>query len=217
MKNLVKLFLIGFAVLMTSQSFAQNLILKGGLNMANLLAKDEDGIYSEDFKMNLGFHAGLTGEFPLSDALAIEVGALASTKGYKIKESFLGIDIDASLNTLYLDIPVNLKAYFEVAEGFKIYGAAGPYVGIGLAGNVKATGGGETEKEAIEWGNDEDKDDLKRLDYGLSLGAGVEFKGIQLGVSYGLGLANISPYSDFDTKVNNRVLAVSLGYRLGGK
>ncbi len=217
MKNLVKLFLIGFALLMASQSFAQNLILKGGLNMANMLEKDDDDTYSDDYKMKPGFHAGLGVEIPVSEAIALEVGALMTTKGLKIKDEIFGVDYSATLNTLYLDIPVLLKPYFEVAEGTKIFGAVGPYVGLGLAGNLKVKAAGETDTESLDWGNDEDKDDFKRLDFGLSIGGGIEIKGLQVGVSYGLGLANISPYSDDGYKSQNRVLAISVGYKLGSE
>jgi len=76
-------------------------------------------------------------------------------------------------------------------------------------------GNSETEKEDINWGSDEDEDDLKRFDFGLSLGAGVELDAFQIGLSYGMGLANISPYTGNGMKTNNRVLAITGSYRIG--
>ena len=81
------------------------------------------------------------------------------------------------------------------------------------------TYGGESdsEEEDVEWGSDEENDDLKRLDFGLTMGAGVEISSIQIGLTYGLGLANISSYNDNGNKINNRVLGISVGYKFGGK
>jgi len=215
MKNLVKLLAIVFTLTFASESFAQSFILKGGLNMSNMLEKDKSNTYSDEYKMKPGFHAGLGVEIPFSEAIALEVGALVSTKGFKTKGEFLGIDYSSSLNTLNLDIPILVKPYFEIADGTKLFGAVGPYVGLGLFGNVKSKVAGERDSENLEWGNDIDENDIKRLDFGLSIGGGVEIKGLQVGVSYGLGLGNISPYSDDSYRLQNRVLALSLGYKLG--
>ncbi len=44
----------------------------------------------------------------------------------------------------------------------------------------------------------------------LTFGAGIEINAIQIGISYDLGLANISIYNDNGHKVNNRVLKFSV-------
>ncbi len=224
MKNLVKLFVVVIAFTMTTELFAQNFGVKAGLNLSNMLVKDDNDTYSDDFKMNPGFHVGATAEFPFSDMLSFETGLLLSTKGYKVseEETFMGetIKMEGKLNLLYLDIPLTAKAFFDIGSA-KIYGVFGPYLGMGLSGKSKyeATYGGETEKGEydIEWGSDEDESDFKRLDFGLTMGAGVEIKSVQIGLSYGLGLANISPYTDGGVKISNRVLGLSVGYKFGGK
>jgi len=66
------------------------------------------------------------------------------------------------------------------------------------------------------WGSGE-YDFLKRLDFGLTGGAGIEINFIQIDLSYGLGLANISSYTNDGDKINNRVLGIFLGYKFGGK
>ena len=224
MKNLVKLFIVAILCTMTTELFAQNIGVKAGLNLSNMLAKDNVGTYSDDFKMNPGFHVGVTAEFPLAEMISFETGLLFSTKGFKIieEETLMGetVKYDSKTNLLYLDIPLTAKASFDLG-GAKIYGVFGPYIGMGLSGKAKYEmtdlGGTETDEEDIKWGSDEYEDDLKRLDFGLTMGAGVEIGSIQIGLSYGLGLANISPYTDDGTKVNNRVLGLSAGYKIGGK
>jgi hypothetical protein len=224
MKYLVKLFVVVIAFTMTTELFAQNFGFKAGLNLSNMLAKDDEDTYSDDFKMNPGFHLGATAEFPLAEMISFETGLLLSTKGFKIseEETFFGetIKTEMKMNLLYLDVPLTAKATFDLG-GAKIYGVFGPYAGLGLTGKIKveATFDGETltEEEDILWGSDEDESDLKRLDFGLIMGAGVEINSIQIGLTYGLGLANISPVTDGGSIINNRVLGLSVGYKFGGE
>ncbi len=205
-----------FLLLTISNGMSQTFGVKGGLNLSNMLLKDEDGDYFDDTKMLPGFHAGIFANIPISGSISFEPGLLLSTKGLKVEEED-DDDFEASmkLNTFYADVPLTLK-YTYILEDLKIYGAAGPYVGIGISGKSKSTytynGESESEEETIEWGSDEDKDDLKRLDFGLTFGAGISKGSILAGISYDLGLANISPYTEDGTKNSNRVFRISIGY-----
>ena len=224
MKNLFKLLVLVIALTMTTEVFAQTFGIKGGLNLSNLLAQDDDDTYIDDAKMIPGFHIGATAEFPLTEMFSFETGLLLSTKGFKMseEETFMeeNYKYEEKLNLLYLDIPLSAKASFDLG-GAKIYGVFGPYLGIGLSGKSKyeVTFDGETEsnEEDVKWGSDEDESYLKRLDFGLTMGAGVEINSFQIGLSYGLGLANISTYTDGGYKINNRVLGISVGYKFGRK
>lgn len=224
MKNLMKLLIVGIAFIMATESYAQTFGVKAGLNLSNMLAKDDDDTYSDDYKMNPGFNIGATAEFPITEMFSFETGLLLSTKGFKIseEETFMGETwkFEGEMNLFYLDIPLTAKASFNLG-GAKIYGVFGPYIGMGISGKNKveftAMGETETDEKDIKWGSDEDEDDLKRFDFGLTMSAGIEISSIQFGLSYGLGLANISPYTDGGTKFSNRVLGISIGYKFGGK
>lgn len=220
MKILMKLLIVVVVLTMSAQSFAQTFGVKFGLNLSNMVAKDEDDTFSDDFKYNPGLHLGPTAEFPISDNFSIETGLLATTKGFKMTEEGSGGDYSMNLYLLYVDVPVTAKASFDLG-GVRIYAAAGPYVGAGIFGQYrsKITVGGESESdtEAVDWGSDADEDDFKRLDYGVTAGAGIEFGAVQIGASYGYGLANITPDTEGGTVVNNRVLGVSIGLKFGAK
>ena len=225
MKNLVKLFLVVIAITTaTGELFAQKFGIKAGLNLSNMLIKDDIETLSDDFKMNPGFHIGATAEFPLTEMFSFETGLLLSTKGFKTSEgeTFEGVTYmyKSKANLLYIDIPLTAKASFDLG-GAKIYGVFGPYLGIGLSGKTKYEGNfnGETisVEEYIDWGSDEEYSDLKRMDFGLTVGAGVELNSIQIGLIYSLGLANISAYTYGGSEVKNRVLGISVGYRFRGK
>ena len=68
----------------------------------------------------------------------------------------------------------------------------------------------------INWGSSEG-DNLKRFDFGLAFGAGVEIKSFRLGISYELGLTNLSVTQIDGSKISNRVLGISFGYKILGK
>jgi hypothetical protein len=224
MKNSIKLLIVVIWFTMATESYGQIFGVKAGLNLSNMLLEDDEDKYSDDFKFNPGFHIGPTAEFLIAEMISFETALLVSTKGYKSSDelTIMGedLEIEENLKLFYLDIPLTAKLSLEV-EGAKVYGVFGPYLGMGFSGNSKSklTAMGETESfdEDVEWGSDEEDDHFRRLDYGLTVGAGVEVNAIQIGLTYGLGLANISSYTGDGSKINNRVLGISIGYRLVGK
>lgn len=224
MKYSIKLVGVVIAFTMAADGlFAQTFGIKGGLNLSTVLIKNDDETLSDDFKMNPGFHIGATAEFPSDKAISFETGLFVTTKGYRINQDEMSgpetFKVEGKMNLLYLDLPLTVKAKFDVG-GVKLFGVFGPYIGMGLSGKSKftLTFNGETEsgEETINWGSDENEDIFKRLDYGLTMGAGVEINSILIGANYGLGLANISNYSGDGYRVNHRVIGISVGYKFGG-
>lgn len=204
----MKFFIVVALLAIATGSYAQTFGVKAGLNLSNMVIKDDDHTYSDDYEMKPGFHLGPIAEFPINDMLTFETGLIISAKGFKYSED----SYDMKLNLYYLDIPLTAKASYDAGFG-KIYGLLGPYLGIGLSG--KSVYG--DEDEPVDWGSDSDDDDLKRPDFGLTVGAGVEINSILVGLSYNFGLANISPDSDGGFKINNRVIGISVGYKFGAK
>lgn len=197
--------------------------VKGGLNLSKLHAKDDEDNYSADYKLKPGFHIGVTAEMPITETIAFETGLLLSTKGFKMNESEAQVgglsEFNATVNLLYLDLPLTAKTYFTVG-GTRLFGVFGPTIGYGLSGKSKfeATINGEvqSDKSDVNWGSG-DNDDFKHFDFGLTAGAGIEISAIQIGLNYNLGLANMINYSENGTNINNRVIALSVGYKFAGK
>ena len=111
MKYLVKIFIVFVGSIMAFDDlFAQNIGLKGGLNLSSMIFKEDGETYSEDFKMRPGFNIGATAEFPLSEMFSFETGLLLSTKGfnYSLEETEMGesFKLESNINLLYLDIPI---------------------------------------------------------------------------------------------------------------
>lgn len=218
MKNLVTVLSVLLICLFSFQTIAQVIGVKGGLSLSDAVMKDDDGDYSDETKMIPGFHVGVILDLPLNEVFSVETGLMLDTKGTKMDESDEGMSYESKIITYYLDIPVTLKATQELQSGMKIYGNVGPYVGYGLSGKDKWEYSGEGYSESgtddIEWGSGDD-DHLKRLDFGITAGAGVVINNVIVGVSYDLGLANISSYTDYGTKIQNQVLKFSVGYWFG--
>ena len=219
MKNITKVLLVVLVSLLSAKSNAQIFRITGGLNLSNMLVKNDMDTYSDDFKMNPGFHIGATVEFPLTNRLSLGTGLLMDTKGFQTKEEGQDWVEKEKLNLYYLDIPILLKVSHDFESGVEIFGAVGPYIGVGLSGKIKLEyefqGQKGSDEEDVEWGNDENEDFFRRFDSGLTFGGGVEIKSFLIGISYDLGLFNTSPYSNNGFKMNNRVLRFSIGYRLG--
>lgn len=220
MKNLTTILLIFLVSILCTPVNAQSLAVEGGLNLSTWLDRDDEEKYSKEYEyiMIPGFHLGATVNVPFRNFLSFEPGAYLSTKGVRDEDSFLGIDVNSKVSLMYLDVPLNIKVTYPMG-GMIVFGTAGPYVGLGLSGKVKDTmedgGQTETQKEDVKWGNDPDEHHLKRLDWGATLGAGVEMNSIIFEISYDYGLANISAYQEDGYRTRNRVIKVSLGYRIG--
>ena len=215
MKNLIKPLIVFIMFLIASESFAQTFGINAGYNLSNLIYKEPphygNQFYVDEFKMKPGFNAGVTVEFPTKDWFSIDMGLILSTKGCKTSHKGVTFNDKGTWNLVYLDIPLTAKTYFN-ARCAKIYGAFGPYIGIGLGGKWNTI---ETNNSGTRSFSSNAFDNLNKLDFGLTAGAGVSIYSFQIGLSYGFGLSNISSYSD--VIIRNRVLGISVGYVFGGK
>ncbi len=200
---------------------AQSFAVKGGLNLANVNISDDSGLSEEedlDTDTRTTFHLGLMADFPLGNVLSFQTGLIYQNRGYKseFSRTVFGetISTEGSVKFLYLDIPLTIKANFELG-GVTAYVYGGGYLGVGITGESesKTTIGGitETETEDIDFGSD---DGPKRLDYGALVGAGVELNSVFVELSYGLGLSNLIDEDSDDFSMNNRLISLSLGYRI---
>jgi hypothetical protein len=229
MKSIIKLSIIVLLITLSSKSFSQILGVKAGTNFSSQLIKENEILFPYDnssndkTKLNPGFLVGASIEMPVFDLLSFEASLLFSTRGTRITKTELfdsnSVITEENHNLYYLELPLAAKVPFSIGS-FKLYGSAGGYAGIGLTGKIKSNSSfgylTETSNENIIWGSETSVDDLKRLDYGLTFGVGIIWKSLQAGLSYNLGLANISAESDYGSLIKNRSLGVSVSYIFGG-
>ncbi len=200
-----KLFILSAFLLCFSMTYAQLSVgAKAGLNFANC---EVEGTFAPDTDSRTTFHIGGFAEYAITESLYIRPELLISGKGLKLE---LGNTTYKSSPT-YLDIPV-LVGYKANLGAVTVFGQAGPYFGIALGGKKVEDDGSEKTTEDIKFGDDSNSD-LKRGDFGLNFGAGVEFNpGVQVSLNYGLGLSDIYPTSE-EGSSKNRVFSLSVGYR----
>lgn len=215
-KSVLLLGLIAFFFAQPSL-YSQKIGIRAGLNMSTMFRSTEiGGRQTQDFKLRPGFHIGTIVNVPVSEILSFETGLLLNTKGYRINKKSEMSGTIVKFNLLYIDIPVTAKTSFQVGNK-TIFANIGPYVGIGLAGNVRSvyTLGDETEtiEQDFQWG--QNNEDLKRLEYGLLIGGGVEFNSFVVALNYSHGFTNISLFDFDDFTLKNRVIALSIGYNFG--
>lgn len=219
MKNLGKILLVIALCFLGMQLSAQRLGIKGGLSSTNVVVEDNDGTYSDDFEALTGYHAALMFDYRFTPLISVELGLMATTRGFSSSEEEAGASVDIKWSAYYAEVPLAIKVAPEIQEDLRVFATAGPFVGFGVYGTVESTvkfmGQSRTEEEDIEWGSDAEEDDLQRLDYGVVFGAGVEYKSFMLGATYDLGLANISASTENDLSINNRGWKISLGYWIG--
>ncbi len=211
MKKISSVLIVCLLLIASNQTYAQKFGVQAGLNLSTVLEKDDDATYSDDYKMLPGFNAGLTCEIGFGDLIAVQAGLLAETKGYRMKEDYMGGgDYKFKASLLYLDVPILVKVGPSFGPA-KVFAAAGPFIGFGLTGKLKEEYPGVSRTDDVEWGDG--YGEFKRLDFGAKFGIGAEISKISFGAYYSLGLANLAGSDEDGYKINTRTLSVSAGFR----
>jgi hypothetical protein len=116
-----------------------------------------------------------------------------------------------------VDVPVHLKIGFPVQPDITLFAFAGPQLNFGLAQNVEnrtVVFGSEVITNVDRYKADVDDDgvyDLNRFDLQLGLGAGLQFKNIQLQVGYDWGMFDLNKRENTEWKRNQLTASVIYG------
>lgn len=209
--------------------------VQGGLNLANITTTNTGGTQHNNLLTT--FNAGIMARSNKAEPIALEAGLIVDGRGAK-SNSYLTSSTDdnyvkANFNPLYLELPVNLVLRLPLTHKNNIFINAGPYVAMGIGGKTKIEtsflGVKSNSTSTIQFNNDDPStsqqedasyDKLKRFDYGINLGAGIDLKNILLKVNYGFGLAKINSTQTNNSSDNNnkyRIVSISLGIPLGLK
>ncbi len=178
---------------MNAQDKLVTLGVKAGVNLSTL------GGDVDDMKSVFKYQVGVTADIAVTENLYILTGLDLQTKGAKYKPES-GTNI--KYNPMYLQMPVHVGYKFNLFSDLKLVVNAGPYIAYGIGGKAKSG------DESLKLFGD---DILKRLDYGIGGGIGVELGMFSVGAGYDLGLANIS---DIDGgKIRNRNAYLTVGVK----
>lgn len=194
--------------------------VKMGVNLPSLQPRTGFSPGSE-YKISAKFLLGIFSNIKIDENTTLQPGLLFSVKGNKSVEQKNSISFgypvpyttERNINIYYLEVPINLLYNKEVKFGTAYIGG-GPYAAYAISSRMRSIDKRNTyikrgSAESIELG-DQPKQ-LKRGDYGLNALAGLKLKnGMDFGINYGFGLANIS--NDAGFKSHNRVVGLTLGY-----
>lgn len=227
MKKIITVFAV--TAICTTAAKAQVFYAQGGVNFANI-SVNNDGETIDNNNLTT-FNAGLLGKFGLSKPVDLETGLLLQGRGAKLESRIDDNNyVKAKFNPLYLEVPLNVVVKLPFTGSTGVFVSAGPYAAIGIGGKAKTEsrflGVESNTSENIKFSNDDPTTDdqegagldrLKRFDYGLNFGAGLEFKHFILKAGYGLGLAKINS-TETDNSSNDknkyRTISVSVGIPL---
>ena len=228
----MKKLLIGLALATTATlSTKAQVYVQGGLNLANI-TKTNDG-QTEKNNLLPTFNAGILTRFGLSTTFDLEAGILLTGRGAKTETYFNNTSnyVKTKFNPIYIEVPLNAVVKIPLAKGTALFFNAGPYAAIGIGGKSSS----ETKlgplvtstSNSIKFSNDDpftseqedaQYDKLKRFDFGLNAGGGIEFKHLILKANYGLGLTKIKS-TDSNNSANDknkyRTVSFSVGIPLG--
>jgi hypothetical protein len=225
-----KIFFLIIAITTFTCAKSQLFYIQGGVNLANITSTSSGE--TEDNKMLTSFNAGLMSRFGLSETVDLETGLIVSGKGSKAETYFAGGDyVKSNFNPIYVELPLNVVLNVPLQKSTGLFFNAGPYVAIGIGGksNTSTKVGPlySNSRSTIKFSNDdpftseqEDADytKLKRFDYGLNMGAGIDLDKIIIKANYGFGLAKINstePENNTNDRNKFRTLSLSIGFPLG--
>ena len=229
-KMIAVLLLTAMGICAKAQVYVQ-----GGLNLANI-TKTTDG-QTEKNNLLPSFNAGILGRFGISEVFDLESGVLLTGKGSKAETYFTNMTdnnyVKTRFNPIYIEVPLNaiIKFPLEPKSKSNVFINAGPYIAIGVAGKStvdrKIIGVTSNSSTNIKFSNDDpftsQQDDaaydkLKRFDYGVNVGGGIDFGNFILKANYGIGLAKINSTQSnngIDDKNKYRTFSISAGIPIG--
>ena len=205
MKCIAKIFLIVLLFISISiPLFALNyqLGIKGGINFSSFTGQGGGDIKT-------GYNFGVFGTFFIIDTIAIQPEVLFTVKGDK-EQGVQGLE-SVHNNLYYLEIPLLFKYYkpvYRYETGPNFY--AGPYLGINLWNTSVAKDVFKSYQENRGEATKIEYPYVNSLDFGITIGFGIDFYRTLLDFRFSLGLIT-TDNSIYNWQLQNQVMMISGG------
>jgi hypothetical protein len=223
MKHLFKTLLFAMVIFVISQPASAQLMgigVKGGVNFSNIsgsfFVEDED-IEIGDLKYKTGLILGASYNIPLLPTVSFQPEILYASKGGKFEESisFEGesLNFEGSIDLTYIEVPLLVKLHLPTPGMIPNF-YLGPAIGFRSAAKAKFEYSGSFMGIPFSESFEEDiKEEVKSTDFGLVLGAGIEFPltafNLTADLRYTMGLSSIAEDEDLDLK--NKAITFMIG------
>jgi hypothetical protein len=191
----------------SSLAFSQlGLGIKGAFTMSQLSTDIDD--YTNAMKAGYQFGAFVR----IGDKLHLQPEAYFTAKSGELESESGNFKQSFTFNTI--DVPVLLGYKILDPPAFNVRLQAGPVASFVASKSISFTNNG-IEEEAT----DEQKDSFKNVNWGLQMGAGVDFLFVNDDVRYELGLSNMydkpsDALAGSPDKFNNNVFFISVGWKI---
>ena len=185
----------------STQAFAQSGVdggVQAGVNFATVSGSFDTGV---DTSRRTGITFGVFYCFQLSKHIAFEPELMYSPEGAKLRSSTGSQTLDSTAKIDVIEIPLLLRVGRRQGRAFVVAGPA-----IGIITNARRT-------DPLGGPDIYFKDDLKRTDVSLVLGAGVNFSKLFLEGRYTAGLVDLNKDSTSIDKIRTQVISFLLGIR----
>lgn len=214
MKNIIIVILMAIALVSNAQV---KWSIKGGLNLANAEYSYYNG-QRMDTKNNNTWGFGSLIDIPVKWVI-IQTGLNYQNKGFRVDE----VEIDdfsgdvyttkTSINYDFVELPLTIGKKFPLTENLSLQVNVGIWTAVALSGksNQQYLINGQQvyqENHTFEFG---DSEDLSRMDYGITMGANLNYKGVLLGTTYNPSRYNI--YKDDFATIYNKLTQIYIGYQ----
>ncbi|MEP6766410.1 MAG: porin family protein [Gemmatimonadaceae bacterium] len=199
---------VAFLAVATNLAHAQRIGITAGATFSNVRTSTDLNLSNRT-----GSTFGVSLQLPLGETFTLQPELLFINKGSK----FSSTSINGNFRLDYVEVPLLLR--YDISRGAigpHVY--AGPSVGFNVGCNVSGT---LTSSAVTSTDCTKDNFKPKSLDYGITVGGGVDFNlgGLAAtgGVRYGIGLADIRSdnSAEFRDRVHNGVLSLYVGLLFG--
>jgi hypothetical protein len=211
-----KMILVAFATVLATAGFSQTRYGIQVIGNAGSASFNAEGLEGFKKPMKVGFGAGVVADVNLSDKFNFRPSLNFLQKKAAVEyqtPDLPGKDFSINSTLNYLEMPLNLVYKIPVGAS-TAYIAAGPSIGYGISGKLKAKGWlaseeGEEPGEIIEVNESVDafkKEDnegggFKRVAVSLNASAGIEFQnGLYINAGYLAGLSNLVKEESYKSK-----------------
>lgn len=179
--------------------------VKGGMNITNFWDDLDDADSKVGLNVGITLDVGFTERLFLLTGLEYNIkGAKAS--GFMFNSSNTGY-AKVTLNPMYIQLPLHFGYKLPIGQTTKLVFRGGPYFAYGVGGKAKLSlsNYGSEKVDVFQDGL------LKKFDFGLGTGVGVELGKVALGMTYDLGILDVWDVSGFSAR--NSSLDIHVGYK----
>lgn len=143
----------------------------GGPALTNVAAED-DG-FGDISGARVGYSFGLQGAYDFANILEVAPEVLFSRRGWTSDGAFEGADIDSDYGFSFLEIPLLVRLALPLGDVMAPKLFVGPHGGLFIDGSRDAS---SDELFIGDEADDIDSEDVHDLQFGLTVGAGVDFE-----------------------------------------